>query len=267
MPFIMSEPHKLTQCSNGVNDDCLAMHKVIFDVHENCLDSCLQILYNGTNFLDIVSRYYRIEFIDLDGNNLSIDFRSTIDSSEFPESLIINYRAVSSCKMPSLLAILKFDRTDMLEGFLLDLFKSKVNNGKFHINAANLNLIIKSESIRQMIYEHKQNSLIQRQPFCFDSAEFFKIDHDYDFPLSDIARMINCGGRFELSELRSTEQARKWELLIGGPLIKFMTSDNDYFKHRHVYKYLAENGKELPKNLSEKTRQLLKFEFPTLNIE
>ena len=182
MPFIMSEPHKLTQCSNGVNDDCLAMQKSFLMFMKIVL-----ILVFKFYIMELIFGYcikiYRIEFIDLDGNNLSIDFRSTIDSSlNSLESLIINYRAVSSCKMPSLLAILKFDRTDMLEGFLLDLFKSKVNNGKFHINAANLNLIIKSESIRQMIYEHKQNSLIQRQPFCFDSAEFFKIDHDYDFP-------------------------------------------------------------------------------------
>ena len=67
MPFIMSELQNLTQWSNGVNDDCLAMHKFIFDVHENCLDSCLQILYDRTNFLNIVSRYYRIEFIKLNG--------------------------------------------------------------------------------------------------------------------------------------------------------------------------------------------------------
>ena len=33
-------------------------------------------------------------------------------------------------------------------------------------------------------------------------------------PLSDIVRMNNCGGRTNLSELRSIEQARKWEILI-----------------------------------------------------
>ena len=267
MPFIMREPQKLVQWSNGVNDDCLAMHKFIFDVHENCLDSCLQILYDRTNFLNIASRYYRIEFIKLNGNNIFINFSSTVYSSEFPESLIVNYRAISSFKMQSLLDILKFDRADMLEGFQLDLFKIKVDDGRFDINDANLNLIIKSESIRQMIYEHMQNSLIRRQPFLIHSSDFFKIDNDYDFPLSDIVRMNDCGGRTNLSELRSTEQARKWEILIGYPLIIFMSSNNEYFKHRHVYKYLVENGKELPKNLSEKTRQLLRIEFPTLNIE
>ena len=62
-----------------------------------------------------------------------------------------------------------------------------------------------------------------------------------------------------LNDLKTTEQLSRLEILLGKSVSTLLKPEYDYFKYRHVFKYLIESGKPLPVNLSDNTRALLKL--------
>ena len=137
-------------------------------------------------------------------------------------------------------------------------------NDLFRINLSNLNLILRSNSIRILIYQFMDNLLIQCRPFHIDLKDLLLIDPEFDSFLVEIAKISRIDS-FELSEFKTAKQLQRIETFSGRLISTFLSESHNYITYRHVYKYVIENHQELPR-LSEKTRKFMKIDFPTLNI-
>ena len=269
----------------------IEMHKFLFNVHQYATVPVRQFIYDETRFVSVLSRYYRVANINRKRNYLKIDFKIAViaDNSVFPELLTVNWKLTSD-RLKNILKNMTFDNAEALEIFLVHLFtefKMQNSNDKkpfwnpesilslfgygndhqndlFSINLSNLNLILRSESIRILIYKFMDNSLIQRQPFHIDPKDLLLIDPEFDSFLIEIAKInrIDC---FELSEFKTAQQLQRIETFSGRLISTFLSESHNYITYRHVYKYVIENHQELPR-LSEKTRKFMRIDFPTLNI-
>ena len=271
MPYIMKHPDMLKKLSNYSNyvfkEESIEMYKFIFDIHANSVDSLRQEIYQRTEFLNIVAKYYRIDYINLNGYDLMLVLKISVGAatSEFPGIFAINYRSVPAWKLANFPERFIFNRAELLESFLVDLFKVTLKD-QVALNAENLNYVMKSESIRQMLNYNIENSLIPRQPFIVSMDSYMKVnDDEFDFPVTDIA-MLNIRGPILFRKSKAAYQFRKYEVLLKQPLSTFIRPKDDYFEFRNVFKYLIENGKELPEDLSERTRELLRIDFPGINL-
>lgn len=247
-------------------DGPLEMHKLIFDVHAN-YEFIRQDLYLKTDFIDILSKYYRVAFMKLnEGNDLIVEFKIAVDAdtSVFPESLMINYVVNSQDKLKKILKEMTFDNADGLENFLMD-FLLTFSGSTFDVNAENLSLIMKSESIRGLIYQFMEMSIIPHRPLIVSFVELSKFNDEFDFPLSDIAQE-RPNEYFPLSNIKCIGQFRNIESLLGKPISTLMISHSNYFEVRHVFEYIIKSGQPLPHNISESTRELLKIDFPQINL-
>ena len=271
MPILMSNPN-LSQISfNEVNEDCIEMHKFMFDILAKSDEPFRQTIYWASRILNVFYRYYRVTFIRLNGNNLNMEFKMAIDANKhlFPESFKINLESISKDNLKSILDELIFDNAEILEPFLVDLFSALAdyNYSNFSVNSENLKSIINSESIRQMINYHIENLIIPPQPFTVSLDDLLRLQVDFDPSFVKFAKTrINLLNISFLHKLRLTSQLEWLESLLGHSVSTLLKPRYDYFKFRHFYKYLIENGKELPEDLSERTRELLRIDYPSLQI-
>ena len=194
LPHVMSiiecSPNNLNALySNGVQEDRLELHKFIFDVHANC-ELLRPAIYEKSNFIGVYPNFYRVTFIKLN------DETSSSSNSKLMSMLILLFSLKPFCSITysiprtSWSIFLKkwfFDNAQIFENFLVDLFSLTLNDSIFRINAENLSLIMKSESIRLIIYQFMDNSLIPRQPFIVSLATMMNLDDLASFPLFDIA--------------------------------------------------------------------------------
>ena len=270
---IMKFPHFLNA---PIRDDCLDMHKSVFDVYQYADDEFRQHIIDQTNFVLVLSKYYKVVYIKWNENMITFEFRISTDGTEFafPEMVAVNQTYTSKSQLRDIPIKMKFDNETVLESFLLDLFneyRPEVHNFStggsvfFGINPNNLSLIIHSESIRQMINYHIENLLIPRQSFVIYQSDFFKIDYKIDSNMADIVK-IHPHTIINLTKIKTDRQFKMLEILKGASVSTLIRESCDPYKYLHVYKYLIENGKELPENISEKTRKLLRNDYPSLQI-
>ena len=269
VPYIMPFPDRLiAPLYKFIQEDSLEMHKFIFDVHANC-ELLRPAIYEKSNFIRVLSKYYRVAFIHLnEGNELIIEFKIAVDAdtSVFPETLLINYVISSQDKLKNILNEMTFDNADILQNFLADLFLVS-KDSKFLINSDNLSLIMKSESIRGTICQLMENSIIPRQPFFVSAATLLQIDDLVDFPLSDIAQPAPHDYlKHRLFEFKTENQLRNLEFLLGKSVSTLINSFSNYFDVRHVFDYLIKSGQPLPRELCQNTRELLAIEYPEINL-
>ena len=273
LPHVMSiiecSPNNLNALySNGVQEDRLELHKFIFDVHANC-ELLRPAIYEKSNFIGVLSKFYRVTFIKLnDGNELIVEFKIDVDAdtSVFPETLLLNYLFDSKDKLKYILEEMIFDNAQIFENFLVDLFSLTLNDSIFRINAENLSLIMKSESIRLIIYQFIDNSLIPRQPFIVSLATMMNLDDLAGFPLFDIAHPARQDHfKCHLPEFRTHTQLHNLESLLGESVSQLLNDRYfNYFHIRHVFDYLIKTGQPLPRNLSESVHRSLKIDYPEL---
>ena len=216
-----------------------------------------------------LSVFYRVTFIKLnEGNELIIEFKIAVDAdtSVFPETLLLNYLFNSKDKLKNILEDMIFDNAQIFETFLVDLFSLTLNDSIFRINAENLSLIMKSESIRLIIYQFMDYSLIPRQPFIVSLATMMKLDDLADFPLIDIAQPARQDHfKCHLPEFRTHTRLHNLESLLGESVSQLITDCYfNYFHVRHVFDYLLKTGQPLPRYLSESVHRSLKIDYPEL---
>ena len=149
--------------------------------------------------------------------------------------------------------------SSVFEEFLVSTFDKLSWQNFPWLNAWNLKLIMKSESIRQMITREKLE-------FTFMSYNLLQVLNEPVITVSNVIA-IPVPQYFEnLVKFKTFEQLADFETLFGLFHFKMLKSRHDYFQSRHIFKYLIETGQELPEELSENTRALLKIDFPFLKI-
>lgn len=68
----------------------------------------------------------------------------------------------------------------------------------------------------------------------------------------------------EIFKFKTKEQLSNLETLLGVSVTSLIDPDMfeyEYFKYRHIFKYIIESGQKLPSNLPESTLNLLKIDF------
>lgn len=93
--------------------------------------------------MKIVAKYYRIDYINLNETDLMLVLKISTGAitSEFPRIFAINNQSVPIWKLTHYPELFIFDRAELLESYLVDLFKL-TNNHKISLNAENLIFII-----------------------------------------------------------------------------------------------------------------------------
>ena len=248
---------------DDINPNSIEELKFILDINEIAGSSLRHDIYDGDDFLEILSKHYRVIYIKWTGNELIIEFKIAAASigSGFPEIFRINRKSMYELEWSYILLDLVFDNAAVLESFLVELFNNFPKT-QLNINDKNLKLVLKSESILQLIKQSIYDSLIPSHHFVV--APEIALEN-YCPDLVDIAQIGSCV-TFGPSKLKTADLLKRYELILGHSASNLLKPDYDYFKYRHVFKYLVESGKELPSDLPEKTRTLLKIEFPLKNF-
>ena len=231
------------------------------------------MVYDKEEFMDSLSKHYHAVCIKFIEDELTIVFRLLPESndSELPEIFTMSRRFVSnehlSIFILSLPKEVNFDNATVFEEFLEICFTQLSLNRKQFINAWNLKLIMKSESLRQNIRQNINNSLIDREPFIIHLNPLLMLEV-LDEPVPSLTDIISITSDYSntLFEFKTFEKLSRLETILGYSIFKITTSRHDYFQNRHVFKYLIETGQQLPEELSVNTRALLKIDFPILNI-
>ena len=270
-PYIIKKPREIDQRFYYDYDNTLfEMHKFIIDVHECADQSFRQSIYSGTRFFNILSSYCQVVSIQLGKNEVKIEFKVPTESiaNSFPKK--VNYNQTFSCSAFVLDFVLgipntvKFESSELFGTFLSDFFDMFLS-AQFKINSENLKLIIKSESLLQLIKKHCE--LNQRSLFIIDSNDLLDVINE-PVPvvsLEDILQLrINVHDG--LSYFKTAEQLKRLEIISGFSVNSILKPNSDYFNERNVYKYLIETGQELPNNISENTRALIKIDYPLINL-
>ena len=228
-------------------------------------------LYDQPKFFNILAKYYQVESIDWGRMEIKIELR-------LPEM----YRLYSNhLKIPELLT---FDRRIYdLEEFLLvasniPLNMNFVNIEAFEkfierlwwefkdlfcsININNLRLISKSESTWPLLQNFVANS---RLLFAVNIEDVLNVVHE---PIPNLPGVFGLtpGDYSEIFNCRTFEELERFEKLTGTTVSSLIKSDYDYFKYRHVFKYIIEKGQSLPSDLSADTLALIQIEYPNIRL-
>ena len=87
---LMRFPHVLNV---PIRNDCLEMHKSVFDVYQFADDEMRQhIIDEADYFMVVLSKYYKVVYIKWNANMITFEFRIATISTEFafPEMVTVN---------------------------------------------------------------------------------------------------------------------------------------------------------------------------------
>lgn len=126
-----------------------------------------------------------------------------------------------------------------------------------------MKLIVQSEYIIRLLREN----IAENQPpiFYVELEELLKVVDGHIVSLQGFVKLADSETSY-LSDFKTENQLKGLETLLGVSVAKCLKPDFDYFKYRHVYKYLVDKKQQLPDNLSDNTLSLLKFDFPISKI-
>ena len=247
----------------------IEMQKLLFDIHdfltsENDFDQ----FYDKTDFNQVLSKYCRIILVEWGDNSLRLVFKPPVESISYglPERVFLNIPYTSTYgnfvfKIPFRM---KFDNPSVFQEFLWHFLMLE----NCPINGDNLKLIVQSESLLQrlrVIYA-VSNASINQPLFVVELKELLKVVDAPVVCLKNLVQLHNNSGNCALSEFKTSEQLQRLETLIGKSVSKLLQPQFDYFKYRHVFKYLVETGQALPDSIQDDTRALLKIEYPAINL-
>ena len=116
---------------------------------------------------------------------------------------------------------------------------------EFPINSGNLKLIIKSESLLKLIPRNWKLDV--------KLSNLLDVVNEPVVSLKGILQ-VRINGKDNLINFKTTEQLERLETLTGFSINLILHPECDYFKERYAFKYLIETGQDLPRNISERTR-------------
>ena len=250
-------------------DDPYNVHKLFFRVHEFANQYFSQTLHNSPLFIELASKYYRVIYCKINGLKLESVLKILPDytGSGFPESITI-YREYDDMfgLRSHVFKKMVFDNAELLEKLLMHIIKD-CSYCRFEINVENLRLVIESESIQLFIRQKIDRLNIWRYAFLICPNSLLKV---VEMPITNsLAKIVGVDGQeihIPLYDFKTTEQLSRLEILLGKSVSTLLKPEYDYFRYRHVFKYLIESGKLLPVNLSDNTRALLEIDFPSLKF-
>ena len=261
--------------NNDANVGPIEMHKFIFDLHQFTDPDFRQLIYNSSDFVRNLSNYYDIIYIKWTDLTIEIVFKISpelIDSG-FPETFTMNHSFTSKDLLRDYIKYfnekVSFGNDIIYQIFLEDYFNEfgDISDHRPGLSVKNLKLIMKSDSICQWLQQRIALYLIPCQPFEISPYELLQI---LDEPIDHMTNIIKIAIKYIYQSLHLYEthdQFEKFEKIFGFRISILLGLDLDYFEYRQLYKYVIEKGQPLPSDLSEKTRTLLKIDFPTLNLD
>ena len=272
LPFI-STPYYIDSLrlnvAFNIQSDPIQMHKFIFEIYKYSNPEARRIICIKSNLLVVISNNYRI--IDYKRNGLELEFVFNIlpkfIGSGFPESITINrkYDDIHELMMKIFKEMI-FDNADVLERLIADIY----NEYKYYyikINTENLRLMNESESIQLYLRQKVDKLQMWRYSFLINPYSLLEV---VKLPITNsLAKIVGVAGQeihIPLHDFKSTEQLSRLEIILDKSVSTLLKPEYDYFRYRHVFKYLIECGKPLPVDLSENTRALLLIDYPTVNF-
>ena len=271
MDVLIQQPTRLDQSFSDLRNIPIDLHKFVFDVHEKCDDNGRRFIYVKTQFLKYLSYYYRVVSLEWGKLELKIEFVTTIVTSDsgIPRKLVINRKFGSKQVFYDFIRAIplnmKFENIATFRGFILR-YLGHFRDAECEINGENLKLIAKSEWTRRLIRETQLPMTDDNDPpFVVAIEEAFKV---VDEPVPIMADLVSLSvdNRHKIFEFKTSEKLERLYNLTMYPYSRMLRKDWKYFKYRHVYKYIIENGQQLPHDLSDDTRALLQIDFPSIKL-
>ena len=263
MPEIVKDPFLVDQkFVYDQNNMLFELHKFIIDVHEHANQSLRYFLCDRTQtrFFTILSRNCRIASIKWGKNEIEIEFNISTGAVNqgFPMKVNFGLKSVPRGLLLNFLQnipeIVEFESTEIFKRFLSDIM-TEVSMSEFPINSGNLKLIIKSESLLKHIPRNWKLDV--------KLSNLLDVVNEPVVSLKGILQ-VRTNGKDNLTNFKTTEQLERLETLTGFSVNLMLYPESDYFKEQHAFKYLIETGQDLPKNISERTRELLKIDYPLI---
>lgn len=258
----------LTWHCNPKPDDPIEAYKYLFDLYYYSHDTQFQkeIYFKVPSFINAVSKFYRLTLFECkeDEQEVKLKFSNSANSvdSGVPEQINIKRNCDSTAQMMSfirsILSRMMFDNADVLLTYLLILLNDP---GIYEINYLNLKLIISSPSIIQFI----RNFPIR---FSIGLKESLHVVDEPVVPLSDlisISPLLNYQPN-PLYKFSTPQQLNRLGILTGRNLSDLLDKKYfDYFRYRHVVKYIITSGQKLNDDLSIMTQELISIDHPVKN--
>lgn len=252
----------------------LSLLKFKFDVYQYGNDSVRKALYDKNLFAEVLFPHSRVISIKTERKlffgtkDLVIELKTSpeVVASGMPESVTIRRKFSSEKELEdfemSLICLATIDNSEIFEGILRKYLNQFISvNRKMRINADNFKFILKSSSIRHLLRYGHGNVPINYKLFVVDVEELLEAVKEPVCYLGDI--FIHFSSEREiLYKFRTHQQLQRLETIMGHSVAQFLNPNFDYFKYKHIFKYLIETDQELPIDLCEKTRTLLKIDYP-----
>lgn len=258
---------------NNEIDSPFEAHKFAIDVHERAGKRFRQILYQNTVpcIVRILTKYCHVVSIDWGHNIYSIEFRTPIKDplkSGIPQYISINKIFDSEFQQQFTLNLfllyLKFETSLVFEQFMMRYLIQFKDNEKFPINGDNLKRLINSEALYQFVNENFPECRLNFE------IKYKELVNVIDEPVPQYAAnyKITCSHIGTLAEFKSAEQLKRIEELFGCSVIELVkvskfSSPQIYFFHRHIFKYLAQSGQNLPDSLKKDILSIAEIDFPS----
>ena len=229
-------------------------------------------LYDQPKFSNILAKYYQVESIDwgrmdikielklpemyrLYSNHLKIPERLTFDRRiyDIEEFLIVASNVPLNFNFVNIEAFEKFIERLLWE--FKDLF--------FSINMNNLRLILKSERTWPLLKNLENRTRNSRSLFKVNIKDVLNV---VDEPIPNLPGVfgLTSDDHSEIFKFRTFEELERFEKLTGTSVSSLIMAEYDYFKYRHIFKYIIEKGQSLPSDLSADTLALIHIECPNI---
>lgn len=249
----------------------IEMYKTLFDVYR-----ILPKTPNGqdkycsrTEFLEILSDYCRVGSFECHDTFLVFEFITPSGSvaSGIPERVLVKIPFETYSELSNFLfkipKMMKFDNVAVFETFLVQFLLQKYKSTDCYINANNLKLIIKSESIRQLFLINKVHGP-KRPLFSVSLNQLLQVVDEPVVPISDFVHLQSVNYHW-ISKFKTKEKLQRLEILFNCSVARFIYFDVYYFEYRHVFKYLAETKQLSTLSISMENRKYLEIDFPEFN--
>ena len=249
----------------------IEMCKLTFDIHEFLsLEKRQQFYEQSLYVLRTFMRYCRVTSFEWDDLTFRIEFQTPIEAIEsgIPERIIMINR------FPNIYALLDsanrfpgfmtFSSASVFESFLAPfMMKSRYVNYP-GININNLKLIIESDCLKSILLNGLINKPNFRRPLFMIDLKLLR--SVVNKPVPSMVDIIGPASHStsRIFKFKTKEELKNLEVLLGVSVASFINPDSplyEYFKYRHIFKYLIESGQKLPSNLPKSTLDLLKIDF------
>ena len=276
MYAITAENHCINFEVDNLNGDPIEIQKFLFDLLKYPDPPSRNALLNRKDISRYLSRYYRVVHAEVKDNPLELKFELKIAPDSFdlqiPETLAFTQKFTVKTHMASHILKfhnpMRFESAEVLERFLRDSFNLLRTDNDFEeiFTTENFNLFLRSELIRLWICQSIVDPILPCRHLMIKPNELVSY---VELGMHIRAKTFNLDSRlhFPLHELKTSDQLRKLETLLGHSVSVLIRPYFNYHKHFHVFKYLIESGQPLPGNLSEETLALLRIDYPTLNLD